>query len=30
MPNSGVFDLPRITKPADLSRRTTAESACGT
>jgi len=29
-PNSGVFVLPRTTKPASLMRRTTAASAAGT
>src|SRR5689334_22361398 len=30
IPNSGVFDLPRTTKPASFRRRTTAASDCGT
>src|SRR4051812_2682323 len=30
VPNSGVFVLPRTTKPASLMLRTTAESAVGT
>ena len=30
MPSSGVFVLPRTTKPASFSRRTTATSKSGT
>ena len=30
IPNSGVFDLPTIVKPASRMRRTVPASVCGT